>query len=301
MSVLATTLEEFLAGAGTSAPATDRMQRVAFILAAGGILLATGVSALGGPLDLDDRHLLRRIGLLGGLIAAVGAIVEVIAWANRVDIGWLDALRSDQGTAPMMRLLGAALIVAGLSEAATDADRRPPAAVFATVGVVVGLLSFAFDGHTTTKGPRVIHAVVDSAHVSAAGVWLGGVVGLAALAIARPLGGTRALILHRFAAVAVVALVVVALAGLAMATFILDHPRDLTTTGWGRLLVLKMTIVLACAAVGTYHHIGIARRIAAGDHEAASRRRVRVTLVVESALLLAVVVVTARLVATSPT
>ena len=301
MSVLSTTLEEFLAGGGSSSPATDRLQRLGFVLSAGGILLATGLGALGGPLDAEDRNLLRRIGLLGGLVAAFGAIVEVIGWANRVDIGWLDALRGDQGTTPMMRLIAALLIVVGLAEAATDDAPRPPASVFAVAGIVVGLLSFAFDGHTTTKGPRVVHAVVDSAHVSAAGVWFGGVVGLTALAMRLPLSGTRALILHRFATVAIVALVGVSLAGLAMATLILDRPGDLTTTGWGRLLVLKMSLVLACAAVGTYHHLGIARRIAAGDHESAARGRVRVTLVVESVLMVAVVVVTSRLGATSPT
>jgi putative copper export protein len=296
----ATTLEEFLAGSDTSSP-TDRVQRIGLILAAGGVLLATGLGTLVGPLDDDDRSLLRRIGLLGGLVTCFGSIVELIARANRVEVSWLDALRSDQGTAPMMRFLAGALIVAGLSDSTHEDDERPAVSLFATVGVMVGLLSFAFDGHTTSEGPRVIHALVDIVHVTAAGVWFGGVVGLAALAIRAPLGGPRSLVLHRFATTAMLAVVVVSAAGVAMAVLILDAPGDLTSTGWGKLLVVKVAIVLACVALGVYHHFGVARRLANGDESAAARGRARFTLLLEAVLLAAVIVVTAWLVATSPT
>ena len=285
-SVVATTLEEFLDRSGGDHSA-ERIQRIGLAMGAGGILLATGVIALVVlvPLDRGDRDVLVQAVVLGGIIASFGAIVEVFGIANLLELGWWDAFRDESGAAPMMRLLGALLIVLGVI-----ASQRVP--LFAIGGVAVGLLSFAFDGHTNSEGPRVVHALVDLAHVGAAGVWFGGVVALAILARRGSLVGDRAVLGLRFASLATAALVVVTLAGIVMAAFILDDIGDLWGTTWGRMLLLKTVLVAAVAALGGYHHLAIT------DH--GGRRRIAGTLVAEAALFVTVIAVTAVLVTSSP-
>ncbi|MCZ7628853.1 MAG: hypothetical protein M5U19_07215 [Microthrixaceae bacterium] len=86
-------------------------------------------------------------------------------------------------------------------------------------------MSFAFDGHTVANGNRLLMAVADVLHVGAGAVWLGGVVTLTCLLWGRHRRGRdlEALpLVIRFSVVASVALVVVGVAGVAMAVMILD-------------------------------------------------------------------------------
>lgn len=47
-------------------------------------------------------------------------------------------------------------------------------------------LSYVFDGHTVTKGNRLLTAVIDLVHVGGGAVWLGGLICLLALSNSRP-------------------------------------------------------------------------------------------------------------------
>jgi copper transport protein len=299
-----TTLEEFLDRSDGNATA-ERLQRIGLGMGAVGILLATGVIALVllAGLGRTDRDVLFRVVVLGGLVAAFGSVIEVVGIADALEVGWWDAFRDDSGAAPMMRLLGSLLVVFGLvdqligDEAAPEPTARGSIPLFALGGVVVGLLSFAFDGHSNSEGPRVVHALVDQVHVAAAGIWFGGVVALVVLA-ARGSVASIAGVAQRFASLAAGALVAVTAAGIAMAVFILDDVDDVTGTTWGRLLIAKTVLVAVIAAIGTYHHVTIARP--GSPPRDGGDRVVVTTLAVEAVLFVAVLAITAVLVTTSP-
>ena len=301
--VASTTLEEFLDRSGADGVAV-RLQRIGIGMSAAGILLATGVIALVvlARVGRADRDVLVRVVILGGLVAAFGSVIQVVGIADAIEVGWWDAFSDESGTGPMMRLLGSLLVVFGLAdqligdEAESGPVSLPAVPVFALGGVSVGLLSFAFDGHTNSEGPRAVHALVDLVHVTAAGIWFGGVIALAVLAVRAPLTGERRAIVVRFASIAAGALVLVAAAGIAMAAFILDGFGDLTGTTWGRLLIAKTVLVAMAGALGTFHHFSIARPAAAAH----AGRAVTTTLVIEAMLFIAVIGITAVLVTTSP-
>ena len=175
------------------------------------------------------------------------------------------------------------------------------ASAFGLVGAVVGTMSFSFDGHTVTKGPRVIHAIVDLAHVWAGSIWFGGVVGLVVVGMMRRSSGdSMAPTVLRFSTIAGAALIVVALAGSLMTLMIIDDLGDITGTDWGRLLIVKVVAVGIAAAVGGYNHFVVVPKLAIEQTAAAATRTARVTVAVESVVLIFVVVITAFLTNASP-
>ena len=171
-----------------------------------------------------------------------GALVEYLGVVRLGDESIGSAWSTSPGFATVLRVVGGiALIVGlvvtmrrdevaivraprGLSAAVVDelTTLDPPAqsdervrwaptrnAWPVAVGVALVLASFWFDGHTVSKGFRPLHAAVNTVHVAAGSIWVGGVVALCAVAWARHRRGRRAGVAElvvRFSRVATVAL-----------------------------------------------------------------------------------------------
>lgn len=240
----------------------------------------------------------------------VGGAIEVAGTASVLGVGWLDAVTDGSASGAMMRLIGGAMILLGLGDDVVPADPDTTGAdatggdgswrwaagatsAFGIVGAGIGVVSFAFDGHTASEGPRIMHAVVNAVHVSAAAVWFGGLV--AVVVVARRRGAIGPLLV-RYSRLATVSLIAVFLAGTTMAVLILDGPSGLTDTEWGRRLLVKVAAVGAAALLGAYHHLRVVPRLSSGD--VALERRTRRTLGIE-ALVLTVATVMSTVVAHS--
>ncbi len=178
------------------------------------------------------------------------------------------------------------------------------AALGGLVGVGLVAVSFMFDGHIASEGPRWLHAAANLAHVTAAAIWAGGVVMLA-LTIhrrRRDNRSTQALQLAmRFSVIATTALVTAGVAGTALSIIVIDAASDLWSTPWGRLLIAKVAVVAVAAAGGAYNHRVIVPALNQNpdDHTTIDRFRTVVTL--EAAALFAVAIITAFLIAASST
>lgn len=138
-----------------------------------------------------------------------------------------------------------------------EAWRPTPTSAGAVLGVAALLAAYLFDGHTVTKGDRLLTGIMDSVHVAGAAVWVGGVFMLTSVLWQRQRQGRqlRALQLAvRFSVVAGIALVVVGLAGVALTVIVLDGPSELWTTAWGRVLMAKILFVAVAAGAGGYNH-----------------------------------------------
>ncbi len=310
--IASTPLDDFLNDT-RSTDTGELLQRLGLFGSLFGVTLALGLLVFLVVVHRGSRAevavLLRLVAVAGGA-TLLGAAVELAGVASLGDLSWSEALTDDTGSAAMMRLLAGLLVVLGLFDHSAPADdtgtdqsdgdgdgdgdvRWVPASAsaFGFVGVALGVLSFWFDGHTVTRGPRVIHAVVDLVHVTAGGVWFGGIVGLCAVAVLRR-GRTVAPLLLRFSPVASAALVLVALAGALMTLMVIDGFDDLTGTEWGRLLLIKVAAVGATALVGAYNHFVVVPVLDASPANGDMGARARVAVVVEAALLAFVVAVT---------
>jgi copper transport protein len=140
-------------------------------------------------------------------------------------------------------------------------------------------------------------------------VWLGGIVALVlafgALSDARPL----AAMVRRFSDVALIAVCVVAVTGVTMAWIILPSAGELTSTGYGLALLLKVALVVVVIILGGYNRYRLVPAVEVRGAEPDDRRpaleaRARDWLGkivrAELALLVAVVGVTAVMVTRSP-
>ncbi len=169
----------------------------------------------------------------------------------------------------------------------------------AGVGMVAVAASFMFDGHTVTAEPGVITRLSALVHVVFAGVWLGGVVVMANTLTRRwrgsvPLDAMAMAV--RFSRVAAGSLVLLALAGLVLTWSIVDTPSDLVSGAWGRLLLVKVSLVTVAAALGAYNHFKVVPRLDRHPDETETSDLLRRVVRIEGAVLLVVVAVTAILV-----
>lgn len=113
--------------------------------------------------------------------------------------------------------------------------------------LVLALVALAASGHAAATQPWLLSISVDSLHLLAAGVWVGGILGLATL---RPPGGWRGeeglKLLRRFSWVALPAFGLTVVMGVLRATEELSNVRDLVNSTYGQVLDVK---VLAIAAM----------------------------------------------------
>lgn len=311
-----TPLDDFLAGADDATGTGDLLQQIGLVSSMLGLLLAGGLVVFVGAVHRGPRTeiaVLLRLVAGAAALAVAGAAVEIAGLASIDDLSWLDALTEEASAAAMMRLLAGAMIALGLFEHSIDVDERgadgepvvrwvpATASSFAYAGMAIGALSFSFDGHTVSEGPRVVHALVDVVHVSAGSTWFGGVAGLAVVAWLRRGHGSVAPLIVRFSPVAGVALILVALAGSLMALLILDELGDLVATVWGRTLLAKVATVGVVVVLGAYNHFVVVPALERdGTAVAEQIRRARRTVTAEAVLLLAVVSLSMLLVGASP-
>jgi len=174
----------------------------------------------------------------------------------------------------------------------------------AFAGAVLLAMSFLFDGHTVSAGPRWLHAVANAVHVTTAATWAGGVVMLA-LVIARRHrrnADTRALQLAvRFSVVASITLVGAAVTGIVMTVVILDSVTELWSTPWGRLLVAKVLLVGIAVAGGGYNHRIVIPALELSPNNDAVARQFRSIVTLEAVALVSVALITGLLIAASST
>ncbi len=193
--------------------------------------------------------------------------------------------------------IGAAgLLLAGAAAMLRLENRAAIAALGA--GALLLAVSPALMGHAIGAEQFTVQAVVaDTMHVLAAGAWLGTLLAIAVATLAssqRPTPGSVVSALERFSPVALASALVVAFTGSFASWLHLQTLAALWTSVYGRTLLIKLAILGGVAALGAYNwRVATPRLRATGDVGA-----IRRSAVIELALALALVGVTAVLVAT---
>lgn len=138
--------------------------------------------------------------------------------------------------------------------------------------VVLGVaLTISLTAHAADWGDLTVSTAVDWTHVVAASAWTGGLVGLAwVLFRHKPIWQSATLIVltRRFSRLAGVCLLAVVLTGIYNAWVQLGAMSMLWTTTYGRVLSVKLLVVVALAGLGAINRYVILPRL---SHERASR------------------------------
>lgn len=275
-------------------------------LAYAGVLLAAGGVAFlvlvhrGGP----ERSLLLRIVRAAAVVGAVASLVALPVQAA-LGTGQGPSALFDDGVLGEVTQdgVGAGLLLAlmGLAVAMVFVDRQR---WLALAGAVVAATSFATNGHTRAGSTVGLATAADVTHLLVVSAWGAGTVLLyVALRHRRRAdpadpGDTVALV-GRFSTLATVTIVAVGISGSALAWSEVRTRSALTGTGYGRLLLVKIGVVLVVVALGAYNHFRLVPALSRGKTRAALGQ-LRATLQVEAVGLLAVLALSAVLVVVTP-
>jgi copper transport protein len=267
-----------------------------------------------------------------GVAVLFGALLELVGLSALLG-GFGETVSDSAGRASLARLVGGGLLVVGfgavagsvskpltrslsaavaehpnpdiavLSPASSERRWRPTGIdALGLLGAGLIIASFAFDGHTVSRGPRALHALTRVLHVAGAAAGAGGLVALAVVLWRRQHDGVASHALEmivRFSVLAMVALAVTGVAGVAMALFIDTDVLGYVSTDWGRLMILKFVLVAAAALLGAYNHLRVLPALTAEPDNFAVVATTRRTVTVEAGLVVAAAMVTAVLVAAS--
>lgn len=236
-----------------------------------------------------DRRELRAgsfLLLAGFLLAIVGALL--LLYLSHAGSGTRFGRVLDIG-------LGISAVGAVAALASIAIPRVRPLVLLAALAVLpIPTLS----GHALDAGRSLLDFLVDIAHVTAAAVWLGG---LLALAVVLPWAG-RALppaarerlllpLARRFSALALAAVVLLAATGVGRALEELDSFSQLWSTGYGRAILVKTGLLVVLLG------LAVRNRLFLLD---GPFRRLRTGVAAESVVLLGLLVAVAVLTALPP-
>ena len=252
-------------------------QVVANIAVYAGTLLAVGLALFARLLvrTPDDVARLGRLARLAIAVGAAGAVAVIVARASDATGLGLGAIAQEGVASAVVRQGGlgwwlVALLV-GLAVVWVGVGLRPASS--AAPGVVVyGALvvagSFALTGHSVGASPAVVVGLADAVHLLVAAVWLGGLVGVAAVVGAgrRDPGrdpAAAAQVVGRFSTVALVAVATLWVSGTVQAWWTVGSARSLIDTGYGQLLVAKLVFVLATLAVAWWNRYRLVPQLTA--------------------------------------
>lgn len=250
----------------------------------GGILLLAGLAVFGStatPVTRRDegaRRRLLRTTDLAGAAAGLGALL-LLPWTDPV---------SSAGAAGAMVLVAVPVVLVAL---------RSSAPVLACASSGLTLASLVAIGHTRSYGPAWLVLPADLAHVTAAAVWAGGVVGLLVLFSRRLRARDAAQVVARFSRIAVWSLALLLLAAVLLYWRIAGSIEGLWLSGYGWIALAKATATMAIVALGAWNRYRLVPRV---ERSASATRTLHRILSVEAGLLALVIVLTGVLVGTEP-
>ena len=267
---------------------------IARFLGTGGLMLALGLGIVGW---LAVRPVLGRLPewlvatqLVALLASAGGAmlllVVNAAGAAGSGIEGGSYALDSRPGQLLLARfgITALAAILGGLLLV-----RSRLAAAIATVAALGGIVLVGLGGHAAgyeAIGPIVAFVV----HVGSAATWVAGLVALVVLAVLPATRGRLRDLVPRYSALALVSVGLAVVSGAYFAWLSTGEllPFD---TAYGLVLGLKIALVAAALALGSFHYFDGGARLGGA---------LRGRLIVEATLAIAVVAVTANLASASP-
>jgi putative copper export protein/methionine-rich copper-binding protein CopC/ABC-type branched-subunit amino acid transport system substrate-binding protein len=219
------------------------------------LALASARRALAPDALAAARRRWSRLAPVAWVAALTSATVAVLLSATAGAGGGLHPdllLRSPTG-----RGAAAVLLVLALGTIALVVlRRRPPATWVLAGGGLVVLVGEALTGHvqTLTGGDRFLAGVLQAAHALSAGLWLGGLLVLAALSIRPGAGADSPLgpLARAFAPLAATALGVAAITGVLAAFREVEHGYFLRWSAYGNLVLVKGALVLLAGGAGLY-------------------------------------------------
>lgn len=242
----------FAAGIGMAVLRSPRGEATAW-------LVPSGIRGAMGEAGRDPGRLARRAWRLtinAGWIAVTAAVGVAIGEAIDASGG----LRPEGLTAFLVSNVagaGRVLVVGAVLAAVVLAPRRRLGSAFA---LAVAFLAIALSGHANSSEYRLVAVLTDWVHLLAGTIWVGGLAQIAATWLPGVRGASQSLrslvmssVLAPFGRIALPAFLVSVLTGLTSALVELGSAERLWQTPYGRVLLIKLGLVVAIALLSFWH------------------------------------------------
>ncbi|HYK24973.1 MAG TPA: CopD family protein [Steroidobacteraceae bacterium] len=269
------------------------LRAAAFVL----LLQASGIAlfvAIFGERIPESGATVRRIGRISALLAAAAVLAHYLLEAGRMagDLAGIAsgelqgiALRSSVAAEAALRMLGLALIAAGLRGASALAVAS------SVVGATLAVVAFTLTGHTVVSPQRWFLIVALALHVLVVAFWLGALLPLY-VATRREQGPAAAKVVAGFSLAATWIVPGIFLAGVVLVAGLVPSLATFTRP-YGQLLLVKIAgfaLLMALAAMNKWR---LAPALARGvPHAGAALRR---SIAAEYVLIVCVLGVTAAM------
>ncbi len=259
------------------------------VLVGGGLLAIQAVDAAANRMLLWMAWAFLLLGSLG-TFGLYGATVVAGSPSDALKPSvWGKIIGSHTATVLIVRVF----VIVALGLLLIDFGRRTRA-VWRAASIVTSLalaLTFSTIGHANTQQPAALWIGVDTLHVAALSLWIGGLLMFAFGTTTWLTDPESDRIVRRFSATAMVAVPVIIATGVAQTLKLAGSLTDLTATSWGRTLLVKVSVVTVLVAIG-----GVSQWLLRHDGPAALKRNV----MVEALIGIAVIGLAAALVALPP-
>jgi copper transport protein len=250
-----------------------------------------------------------RIGSILALLSAIGIVMSQAALLTGKGAGAVtdstvlrDVLNQHLGWSLALLMIGLAAV-----HLSTDIPKKVVSKSLALSGGLAVTVSFAVWGHATELSPTAISLAADAIHATAAGLWLGGLVGLVMVLSLRTPETVRATagIIGRFSRMAFWSVIALTLAGLTLTITGSDASlNSILTTTWGQLVLAKIGLTLIVVLIAAWNRRTLVPSLTSPTEntgELAVRwATLRRTIRAEALLLVAVVALTAIVVNVPP-
>lgn len=256
------------------------------LIAAGGVFF---LALFAKDLLAAERDRLALMVRGAAVLALILTIARIMIAAASVGAGAVEwqyiqlVLDGSEGAAASVR-------AAGLVIGAIFATARGWIFTLALAAAVAAAASFALTGHTVSLPPGRLPQIAVALHLVALAYWVGALIPLAQLSRGNDL--TRvARVAARFGTVALIAVGVLATAGLFLIWALLDLPEGLVASSYGQLMLVKLALVSLLLTLAAINKLRLTPRIEAGESAAAvSLRR---SIAAEIALVVLIALTTA--------
>lgn len=226
-----------------------------------------GGAAFGLVIARPTGTLYRRLLPVAWYAAAAGSVIVVVT--RVADSGASPDAILGSSLGGMILLRGMPLAVAGIGVMVGSRAPRRPALAIVAFGAAAALVADVLLSHAAgSTGP--LDVAVQTLHVIAVGLWLGGLAGLL-LTIGRRANERTGRAVRRFSWLATIGITTVALTGLLRAIAEIGTVDALLASGFGHLVIAKTGLLAALALLGAANHF---RNVPAAGRTLVGLRRI---------------------------
>jgi copper transport protein len=201
------------------------------------------------------------------VLAGLGVVAITHEQLRAADVAWGDLLSTSLSDAFLWRVVPMAVVGNALVLIPLTTDRARRAALVVVAGGALGaMVGDVTSSHAAASASRWVQGTVQAVHFVAAATWIGGL-GALLLASRRLEGQALERAARRFSGVAGVSLAVVVATGAVRAFNDVGGWGRLVDTGFGRLVLLKSTLLLLLAGLGgvnRFRHVPAVQRSVRG-------------------------------------